>query len=167
MLFETPRLLVRSLRETDFSDIWRLQSDPETMRYIRPPETNPEAVRERLQKWEQYAQKCPGLGVFAMEMKENNSIGYCTARHVDFNPDTNEFEIGYTLSPEYWGQGLVSELVPHLSEYLFNLSDAPKIVAFTDPQNIASQKVLLKNGFRAIGRRFVYNTENVEFELKR
>lgn len=168
MLFETPRLIARFLNETDFSDIWRLQSDAEAMRYIRTPETDPEAVRERLQKWEQYAQTSPGLGVFAIEIKGKNVFaGYCTARHVDYNPDTNEFEIGYALLPEFWGRGLVSELVPHLAEYLFKVSGAPKIVAFTDPENIASQKVLLKNGFRSIGRRFVYGTENVEFELRR
>lgn len=168
MLFETPRLIARFLNEKDFSDIWRLQSNPEAMRYIRTPETDPEAVRERLQKWAQYAQASPGLGVFAIEIKEKNAFaGYCTARHVDYNPDTGEFEIGYALLPEFWGQGLVSELVPHLAAYLFKVSGTPKIVAFTDPENIASQKVLLKNGFRTIGRRFVYDSENVEFELRR
>lgn len=166
MLFETPRLLVRPLLETDFADIFRLQSDADVMRYIRPAETDPAAVHARVDKWEIYNREHPGLGVFALEIKESAVFaGYCTARHVDFKPEAGEFEIGYVLMPQLWGQGLVSELVPHLADYLFKVSGALKIVAFTDPDNIASQKVLLKNGFRTAGRRYIYDSENVELEL--
>jgi RimJ/RimL family protein N-acetyltransferase len=52
---------------------------------------------------------------------------------------------------------LVSELVPPLSRYCFEQSGGvPRLVAFTDPDNAASQRVLTKNGFRHVGER----TEN-------
>lgn len=167
-IFETPRLIVRTLLDSDFPDIYRMQSDPVTMRYIRAAVTDEQPVRERLAMWENYRAKCPGLGVFALEHKTDGAfVGYVTARHVDFNPASGEYEIGYALAPEWWGQGLASEIVPPLSRYLFELSGAPRLVAFTDPENAASERVLLKGGFREVGRRQVYEGVSKEFWLER
>ncbi len=167
VITETARLVVRTLIEADFPHIFRLQSDPASMRYIRTPVRDEAVVRERMVLWEDYRRRVPGLGVFAVEDKADGSFaGYVTARHVDFNPDTGEFEVGYVIVPERWGQGLAGELVPPLCRYLFGLSGAPYIVAFTDPDNLASQRVLLKSGFREVGRRQVYDGESKEFRLE-
>jgi ribosomal-protein-alanine N-acetyltransferase len=168
IIFETPRLIVRTLLDTDFPDIYRMQSDPVTMRYIRAPATDEQPVRERIAMWENYREKCPGLGVFALEYKSDGAFaGYATARHVDFNPETGEYEIGYAVAPEWQGQGLASELVPPLCQYLFDRSGAPVLVAFTDPENAVSQRVLLKSGFRETGTRKVYDGVSKEFRLEK
>lgn len=167
-IFETPRLLVRTLLDTDFPHVYRMQSDPDAMRYIRAPVTDEQIVRERVAMWDTYRVKCPGLGVFALENKDGGAfVGYVTARHVDYNPASGEYEVGYALAPEWWGQGLASEIVPPLSRYLFEISDAPRLVAFTDPENTASQRVLLKSGFREVGTRQVYEGISKEFWLEK
>ncbi len=168
LIFETPRLIVRTVLEADFPNIFRMQSDPDTMRFIRAPTNDEQLVRDRIAAWETYREKCPGLGVF---MLENNSdgafVGYVTARHVDYNPENQEFEVGYSLAPEWWGQGLASEIVPPLSQYLFEISGAEHLVAFTDPANAASIRVLLKSGFREVGTRQIYDGLSKEFWLER
>jgi len=167
-IFETPRLLVRTLRDADFPHIYRMQSDLDTMRYIRAPATDEQPVRERVAMWENYRAQCPGLGVFALENKSDGSfVGYVTARHVDFNPATGEYEVGYALASEWWGQGLASEIVPPLSQYLFEKSGAAHLVAFTDPDNIASQRVLLKSGYREVGTREIYDGVSKVFRLEK
>lgn len=167
-IFETPRLRLRTVLEADFPHIFRMQSDAATMRYIRPPTTDEQVVRERITAWETYREKCPGLGVFILENKSDNAfVGYVTARHVDFNPTNTEFEVGYTFAPEWWGQGVASEIVPPLSQYLFEKSGTPRIVAFTDPENAASIRVLLKSGFREVGMRQIYEGMSKEFWLER
>lgn len=168
MLFQTPRLIARTLLDSDFPHIYRMQSDPDTMRYIRSPVTDEQPVRERIAMWEAYRAKCPGLGVFALENKSDSAfVGYVTARHVDFDPSTGEYEVGYAFAREWWGQGLASEIVPPLSRYLFEISGAEHLVAFTDPENIASQRVLLKSGFREVGTRQVYDGLSKEFWLEK
>lgn len=167
-IFETPRLIVRPILDADFPDIFRMQSDPATMRYIRAPVSEEYLVRQRLTMWAEYNQKCPDLGVFTLENKLSGAfVGYVTARHVDFDPASNEYEIGYALAREWWGQGLASEIVPPLCQYLFEKIATPKIVAFTDPANAASEKVLLKSGFREVGTRQVYEGTSKEFWLER
>ena len=168
MLFTTPRLVVRHLLESDFPHVFAIRSDPDVMRYIRLPETDPEQVSKRMADWAAYAEKCPGLGVFAVEMRDNGAfIGYVTARHVEFDPASQEHEVGYTFLQAYWGQGLASEVLPPLCRYLFDRTADERIVAFTHPENAISQRVLLKCGFRQTGTRVVYEIEGAEFGLER
>lgn len=167
-IFETPRMLVRLLDDADFPDIYRLLSDPDTMRFIRAPYTEEQQARDRMSFWAEYAEKCPGFGTFVMEMKDSGAfVGFCVARHVAYDPLSHEYEIGYILAPEFRRQGLASELVPPLSHYCFGLSLAQHLVAFTHPDNAASQQVLLKGGFRYIGKRESEDGTSAEFWLER
>lgn len=168
MIFETPRLTVRTLLEADFKDMYRLLSDPETMRFIRAPFTAEQQARERMAIWADYAEKCPGLGTFVLEMKDSGLFaGFCVARQVGYNPESDEYEIGYILAPEYRRKGLASELVPPLSQYCFDQSPSKHLVAFTDPENAVSQRVLLKSGFRYMGPRQTADGTSAEFWLLR
>lgn len=168
MMTETARLHIRPLLESDFPDVFRLQSDPNVMRYIRPATDDPEVVQGRIAEWIKYAQEQPGLGVFTVEWKENNLfVGYVVARHVNFDPATEEYEVGYTFAPEYWGQGLATEVTLALCDYLFQLIEPEYIVAFTAFENQASQHVLLKSGFTATGTRDIYEGGSKEFRLYR
>lgn len=166
-LFESPRLLARPIAHTDFPQLFRLLSDPDTMRYVRAPFTEEQQCHERMAFWADYAQKRPGLGTFVLELKADGTFaGFCVARQVGYDIASEEYEIGYILAPEQWGKGLASELVPPLSAYCFGQSSAPRLVAFTDPDNQASQRVLLKNGFRYIGTRQTPEGTSAEFWLE-
>ena len=169
IFFETERLLVRALQEADFPHIFRLQSDAETMRYIRAPVTSEQEVHDRIDMWEKYRQQCPGMGVFVLEIRENGAFaGYVTARHVEFKPENDEFEVGYVVAPEWHRRGLAGEMLPLLCQYLFERSGAPEIVAFTHPDNLVSQRVLLQAGFRETGaRENLYDGPSREFRLQK
>lgn len=168
-LFSTPRLRVRLLARADFQNNYRLLSDPETMRYVRAPFTEEAQLEERMATWLGYAEKRPGLGSFVLEEIDSGVFaGICVARQVDYNPEHEEYEIGYILAPEFWGQGLASELVPYLSAYCFSKCNAPYLVAFTDPDNAASQRVLTKSGFEYKGlREGQQEMSSSEFRLPR
>ena len=168
MLFTTPRLMVRPLLASDFPHVFAIRSNPTVMKHIREPETAPEQVHKRMTDWAAYAEKCPGLGVFGVEIRESGAFaGYVTARHVEFDPASHEYEVGYTFAQAYWGQGIASEVLPVLCSYLFDLTTAAQIVAFAHPENAASQRVLLKCGFQQTGARMVYGIEGTEFWLER
>jgi RimJ/RimL family protein N-acetyltransferase len=59
----------------------------------------------------------------------------------------NEAELGYMLLPEFWGKGFGDEIAKHLLEVAILDPDLKRVYAITDPDNIASRKILLKNGF--------------------
>lgn len=164
---ETPRLLLRPVAPDDFDFIFMLQGDPELMRYIRPPESDPEVVRKRMTMWLDYARDNPGLGTFIAVWKASGApVGNCVLRHLDYQPGS-DLEVGYVLLKEYWGRGLATEITKALTERAFAAFQVARLVAVTDPDNQLSQKVLTKCGFQPAGRRFIYDSENLEFILTR
>lgn len=63
-------------------------------------------------------------------------------------PNANgEVEIGYAAYPEFQGKGFMTETVADLVKWVFQQENITAVLADTDPGNIASHRVLEKNGF--------------------
>lgn len=166
-MIDTPRLLLRPVTSDDFDYVYRMQSDPDMMRYIRAAEKDPAVIRERMNMWLDYMRENPGLGVFTGILKASGQpVSTGVLRHVDYTPG-NELELGYMIAPDYWGQGLATEITRALMEYAFGHFPDDKLVAVTAPENMASQRVLLKCGFALAGKRFIYEGECLEFVCRR
>ena len=60
--------------------------------------------------------------------------------------------IGYRLLEQCWGQGLASETVALMVDYLFNQTDITTITASVMFENTGSERVLEKNGFTCTER---------------
>ena len=66
---------------------------------------------------------------------------------INLEPDENDptrFEIGYLIGKEFGRRRYASECALALSDHAFENLGASEIYALTDPENTASQKVLLK-----------------------
>jgi RimJ/RimL family protein N-acetyltransferase len=53
-----------------------------------------------------------------------------------------EVIIGYSIDESHWGQGYATEAVGCISEWIFSHPEASWVIADTEPDNIASHKVL-------------------------
>lgn len=77
-------------------------------------------------------------------------IGMCG---MNWNEEYKGVEIEYMLLPEYWHQGLGTEIVRRMLAYLEtsrifgNKNTERTVIAITDPGNKASEKILRKFGF--------------------
>ncbi len=60
-------------------------------------------------------------------------------------------EIGYGIKKEFAGHGLMSEAVAALAEWASRQPGVTRVLAQTEPDNLASQRVLVKAGFAADG----------------
>ena len=61
-------------------------------------------------------------------------------------------EFGYWLAEEFWGQGIMSEIVPAFVDYCFKEFSLNRIFAMPHSNNPASARVLEKAGFVFEGR---------------
>lgn len=61
-------------------------------------------------------------------------------------------EFGYWLAEEYWGHGLMSEIVPAFVDYCFKEFSLKRLFAMPHSSNQASARVLEKAGFVLEGR---------------
>ena len=85
----------------------------------------------------------------AISKVENKMIGdFC----INGEPNKNgEIEIGYGTYEEFQNRGYMTEIVSGIIEWAKKQSIVKLIIASTDKINIASVKVLEKNGFTKVG----------------
>ena len=143
-IFETERLIVREYTDADFEHFFPLNSDPDIVRYIRPPKTRLESILFFEKVIADY-KKLPGLGRWGAFSKTGNQfIGSFAVIPVEESTDT---QVGYALLKENWGYGYASELVRKGLGYVRDHLQLKDVAGITEAGNTASQKVLLKNGF--------------------
>jgi RimJ/RimL family protein N-acetyltransferase len=145
IIFETERLTVRQYSfDADAENFFLLNSNKDVMRYIRPVKTREECdafLKEIILN----AEENPGMGRWAaIEKGSNASVGSFAIIPVE---GTDDIQLGFALLPVYWGKGFASELTRAGLDYYFSTTVADHIYAIAEEPNIASQKVLLKNGF--------------------
>lgn len=143
---ETNRLLLRKVAETDVAEVLELRSDEKTMKYIpRPLVKTDEDALAHIKMINDKIDNNEGIN-WAITLKGNTKL-IGIIGHYRISPENHRCEIGYMILPEYWGKGIVTEAIKVVLEYGFDDLQMHSIEAVIDPENKASEQVLLKNGF--------------------
>lgn len=145
---ETERLFLRRIDEGDFEEVMLLRGNPETMKFIpRPLVKTKEDALAHIAMIEEKIVNNTGInwGITVKEENNNKIIGIIG--HYRIQPENHRAEIGYMILPEYSGKGYVTEVIKAVVAYGFEEMDLHSIEAVIDPDNVASEKVLIKNGF--------------------
>ena len=144
---KTERLLMRQVNANDAETLLALRSNDEVMKYIpRPYLKNKEDALELIAMFDDKIEN--GIGInwgITFLNKPEQIIGIIG--HYRMKPEHYRAEVGYMLFPEYNGKGIVSEALQKVVDYGFNEMKLHSIEAILDPENLASERVLLKNGF--------------------
>lgn len=136
---KTKRLMIQPMSNEEIRDLIQ-KSDSEELR---------QAYSEMLSGCEENPEQRIWYAPWKMILKrENVYIGDLGFKGPQKN---NAVEIGYGILKEYEGQGFTTEAVKALTEWAFANEDIYFVEAETAPDNIASQRVLQKNGFTADG----------------
>ncbi len=145
-ILHSKRLSFRRITPDDVSEIFFLRSDPRVMKYRNsaPAKDNADATLY-LDRANAEVEKNSGI-TWGITLKgENKIIGYIGFWHTQ--AAHFQTEVGYSLHPDYWRQGLMSEALQTIIDYAFNQTDLHSIVANVNVNNQASMALLEKNGF--------------------
>jgi|SRR5688572_8649155 len=145
-IFETERLKVRQYTKDDLDNFFLLNGDEEIMRYIRPVKSRKETDLFLLQIIEKYKED-PSAGRWAAEDKYTG-VFVGSFAFIPIEGKADKMQLGYSLLKANWGKGYATELTLAGLQYIFTKTTLSEIFAVTETQNIASQKVLLKAGFK-------------------
>lgn len=160
---ETERLFLRTYKQSDLETVYLLCSDPHVTHffpdyYSVKKEDVLESLPRRREKW-----RANGFGQFGVfEKNTGKLIGYCGLQYLD---KTSEVEIYYGYFKQYWKQGFASEAAKAVLRFGFEQIKLEKIVAVTNPENIMSQKVLLRLGMLRGDDRKFYEVDAAYFYL--
>jgi RimJ/RimL family protein N-acetyltransferase len=147
---QTLRLDLREFVAGDFDDVWRLNQDPLVMRYIGDGKLSTRAeVAVTMRRIPRIYRLYPGLGSWRAARRDTGAyIGWFTLKYI---PRTVEVEVGYRLLRNAWGHGFATEGARELVRYGFDSVGLHRIIGVTHPDNLASQRVLMKAGLADAG----------------
>ncbi|MCB9761220.1 MAG: GNAT family N-acetyltransferase [Alphaproteobacteria bacterium] len=146
-LLLTPRLSLHPWRVDDAEEAWRIWGDPEVMRFVGPPHPDPARTRRALRAAIE-AELTHGVCLWRVEERHTGrTVGAC-GFHAIAPPQGPALELAYHFRRSAWGQGYATEAARACVQLAFERLDAPRILAWTHPDNQASQRVLLKLGFQ-------------------
>lgn len=160
---ETKRLVLKFLGTSDLENLIALRSDPDVMKYISDGSVHTaEQVKDFLFNLAIPYQEKHCIGFFAVFEKESGHfIGQAGLFHMGFYDKQPDIELAYRLHKQYWGRGYATELAKALIRWGFEHLNLNKIVSGAEPENIASQKVLIKAGFNCKGLQKWWNDREI------
>jgi ribosomal-protein-alanine N-acetyltransferase len=98
---------------------------------------------------------------FSLDHWDRHGYGYWAIRTITLNQFAGraglksaevegkpEVELAYAFLPEFWGQGLATEISQAILKRAFDDLALTEVVCFTLTTNVASQRVMQKLGFR-------------------
>lgn len=106
------------------------------------------AYTEMLEGCLQHPEQWNWYAMWMIELTDGTHIGDLCFKGLGANGSP---EIGYGISEDYQGQGYATEAVQALLEWAFQDPKVKAVEAETTVENIASQRVLAKCGFKANG----------------
>ncbi|MFN7116837.1 MAG: GNAT family N-acetyltransferase [Saprospiraceae bacterium] len=146
ILFSTERMFVREFQWADWESVHAYAQLPEVSQYQYWGPNTALETKSFIQQTLVYQTHNPRFHYeLCVCLKNNTHIGGCGIFVEPTRP--KEALIGYLLHPKYWNQGFASEIVAYLVPYCREQLKLETIGATCDTRNIASQKVLEKNGF--------------------
>ena len=148
---ETKRLILRKFTLNDAEVMYQnWASDPEVTKYLTwQPHESVEVTKAIIKEWmDDYRE--PENYVWCIELKEIGeaigSIGACVR-----NAKVGAMEVGYCISEAYWHQGITSEALAAVLDFLIKEVGVRRIEGRCDTRNPYSGKVMEKCGLKYEG----------------
>jgi len=159
-VLETPRLILRRMKEDDEANLRRTLQDEQAMYAYEGAFTDEEVrswLHRQLQRYEEY-----GFGLWAIELKETGEfIGDCglTIQNIDGEqlPDS-----GYHIHRDHWRRGYASEAGRAVRDWAFTHTDYPCLYSYMSSTNAGSYSTAASIGLKRI-KEYVDNTHDLTY----
>ncbi len=160
-VLKTNRLVLRQILDSDAEPLFHFRSDPRVMQYFGRPLMQEIAEAEKLvSDIHAMFDRNDGVQWAICLLDDPAMIGTITIWKID--KAHHRAEIGYLLSPDWQGKGLMTEALQAMLAYAFGTLHLHSLEANVNPDNAASITLLERNGFV----REAYFRENFYFEGK-
>ena len=138
---ETQRLRIRSFQPNDWQGVYDYTSDPAVMMYIPEGPFTPEQAK---------AFVAENMGEQARAVTVLLKTGDMLVGHMEFHPwfAPQTYEIGWIFNRAYHGHGYATEAAMAMLQYSFETLHLHRIIATSQPENVASWRVMEKLGMR-------------------
>ncbi|RSL31759.1 N-acetyltransferase [Salibacterium salarium] len=142
---QTKRLLLRKLQQDDLHAVFNYASRTEVSRFMlwdthQSTQDTQQFLNISYEKYEKGE-----VAPFAIEEKSSGRL-IGTIDFVWWDKEHGVAELGYVLTPDYWGQGFIPEAAERLVQFGFDKMDLFRIEARCYETNTNSTRVMEKIG---------------------
>lgn len=153
VLLESDRLVLRRFTLADADDLFKLDNDPEVMRFLNGGAPTPrEVIRDEiLPLFTRYDERVPASGFWAcVERATGAFVGWFSFRWTGAVP--GEVSLGFRMCRAAWGRGYATEGARALIDRGRSEWGVRRVVATTYEENHGSRRVLANVGMRLVRR---------------
>lgn len=141
-VIKTARLLLRQFSGSDLENVFRGLSHPDVIKYYGVSYHSREATKAQMKWFKELEQT--GAGTWWAICAPDNNTFYGASGLNNLSREHQKAEIGFWLLPEFWGQGIITEAIPHVCNYGFEKLQLHRIEALVESENRNSKKVMDK-----------------------
>jgi len=148
---QTPRLILRTWRDSDADAFAAMNADPLVMRHFPSIQTREQSDASLGRVRKHFEDR--GYGLWAAELRDTSGqdvgafIGFVGLQVPRFEAHfTPCVEIGWRLLPKFWGKGYATEAARASLDFGFSTLGLAEIVAMTVPANLPSIAVMKRLG---------------------
>lgn len=155
---QTDRLILREIEMDDTEAVFRHLSNGEVTKYMDiEPLAAPEEAEEIIRFCQDLFERGAGIR-WGIELKEETRLVGTCGFNTWIKTGARRAEIGYDLSRDYWGRGIMNEALRAVIDYGFKQMNFNRLEALVDVANGRSMRVLRRLGFQREGvlREYMY-----------
>ena len=146
---KTNRFHLKEIQPTDIQNIHKGLSDPVVTEYYDVHFPTLEATQEQMDWYADLRKNETGIW-WSVYSRDTNT--FCGAGgYNSWDKSNQKAEIGFWLLPEYWGKGIMQEVMPCIFQAGFQELDLNRIEGFVLSDNIKCKKALEKIHFKYEG----------------
>lgn len=139
---KTERLLLREITDSDLENIFNGLSHPQVIQHYGVSYDTLEATKEQMTWFADDKQMWWAI------CSLDNQTFYGAGGLNDINTEEGKAEIGLWLLPEFWGKGIMKEVMPLITNYGFKQLKLNRIEGFVESDNTNCKRAMAKLDFQ-------------------
>ncbi|BAC89912.1 GNAT family N-acetyltransferase [Gloeobacter violaceus] len=165
MIFETQRLVLKPILESELSTLHRIFTDSHVRRYLCDEEIfSLQQVEEMLKQSKKHFEE-ERFGLWFIKLNsESEAIGFIGLWYFF---DEEQPQLIYALLPKALKKGYATEAAAKILEYCFDELGYEYVVASCDQRNLGSQKVAQRLGMRKMAEKIVRGSPILFFRIEK
>jgi len=148
-ILESERTILRQFTNSDLEDVYKGLSHPDIIKYYGINFDSLEATKEQMEWFRDLEKNETGIWWAVCEKQSGKFLGAGGLN--DLSKENKKAEIGFWLLPENWGKGYMTETMPIILNYSFDILGLHRIEGFVETENSNCKSALAKLNFNYEG----------------